>query len=119
MTASMDDFAEAFRRIPPPISAFANGAACPWCGSLHRTVTFGLNECHDCKRPFRFGAPDWAEPDGAIMSWVDFPHREFDELGRKPNLLPPWEPTPLLIAHYRQKERETASRRGLPQPKDD
>lgn len=118
MDADTKAFTEALKRIPPPLSAFANGAGCPWCGALHQTVTFGLNTCQDCARPFCFGAPDWADPDDSIVSWVEFPHREFDALGRRPELLPPWSPGPVLIALYRQKQRDTARRRGLPEPKD-
>ena len=44
-------------RCPPPIPAnvWSNGAPCPWCGFANATVTYGMNNCMECSRPFAFG----------------------------------------------------------------
>lgn len=99
------EFAKALARIPVPIECFTNGAACPWCGFIHRTITFGENACDDCRKPFLFGYPDYYTGDAPI-SHVPFPHREFDELGARADLLPKWEPNDLLKQHYHQKTEE-------------
>ena len=101
------EFAEAVRRLPPPITCFANGAPCPWCGWIHKTVTFGSNACLGCAKHFCFGYPDWHEGKDPV-SWVPFPNREFDALGGKASLLPDWTPTDLLKSHYHDKAEEAS-----------
>ena len=102
-----DEFAKALGKLPPPIPCFSNGAPCPWCGHIHKTITFGENLCGECARAFLFGYPDW-DAGRDPLSHVPVPHREFEALGGKADLLPDWEPTDLLKHHYHQiKERET------------
>lgn len=98
-------FAEAFRRIPIPVTCFSDGAACPWCGLLHRTVTFGQNECLECKRPFWFGYPDWHSGKDPI-SFVPFPFKEWDALGGNPAMLEDWKPNDRLKRLYHMKVEE-------------
>lgn len=100
-----DEFVKAMRRLPVPITCFSNGAACPWCGAIHKTVTFGLNSCIECERPFAFGYPDWHTSKDPI-SWVNFPLKEFSALGGRADALAPWEPNERLKAHYFQKAEE-------------
>lgn len=101
----MSEFRAAMRRLPPPISCFANGAACPWCGVVHRAVTFGENECTECRKYFCFGYPDWHSGKDPI-SWVPFPFRAWDETGRKASMFPDWKPNDLLKSHYHDKAEE-------------
>lgn len=101
-----NEFLEAARRIPKPIECFSDGASCPWCGCMHRTVTFGANGCDECAREFYFGYPDWSSHDGPV-SWVPFPHREFDAVGRKARFLDDWKPNDRLKHHYHQKAEES------------
>jgi hypothetical protein len=105
MAKDMTEFAEIIRRLPKPIACFGNGAACPWCGDLHVTVTFGQNLCKDCGRPFLFGYPHWAEKDEPL-SWVDYPFRELDALGERASLLPKWEMNDRLKQLHFQKVEE-------------
>lgn len=99
------EFAKAFKKIPPPISCFANGAVCPWCGKLHKTITFGANGCIACKREFFFGYPDW-ENGKEPVSFVPFPSREFSALGGKASLLEDWKPNDVLKHIYHDKAEE-------------
>jgi hypothetical protein len=100
-----DEFVEALRRLPRPISCFSNGAACPWCGALHATVTFGPNSCVECERPFYFGYPEWHSGKDPV-SWVHFPYKEFEALGGRASVLAAWQPNDLLKQHYFQKSEE-------------
>lgn len=99
------EFSKALRRLPPPITCFSNGAVCPWCGSIHKTVTFGPNACVECERSFLFGYPDWHEGKDPI-SWVHFPFKEFEALGGKSEALAPWTPNDRLKAFYFQNSEE-------------
>lgn len=104
---NMEEFKKAIAKLPPSIECFSNGAVCPWCGEVHKTITFGQNLCVECSRGFWFGYPDWYEGKEPI-SHVPFPHWEFDALGGKADLLPDWEPTELLKLHYHTiAERKT------------
>ncbi len=92
-------FVAALKKLPPPISCFSDGAACPWCGDLQKTVTFGENVCALCSKPFCFGYPDW-HPGDDPLSHVPFPWREFDAVGQNPDALPNWKPNALLKDLY-------------------
>lgn len=96
----MAAFRAALKRLPRPIPDFANGAACPWCGALHQTITYGENACDECRRSFYFGYPPWHEKGQGPSSWVNFPHREFDALGQRPELLEDWKPNVRLQEIY-------------------
>lgn len=100
-----EEFAKALKRLPPPLTCFSDGAACPWCGALHETVTFGKNVCRECERQFFFGYPDWHEGKDPI-SWVDFPWAAFYALGSRADLLTSWEPNARLRHLYFQKSEE-------------
>lgn len=101
---------EALRRLPPPLSALPEGALCPWCGALHRTVRFGRNECMGCGRAFSFGFPEWESlSSDRVYSWVPFPFREFQALGLRADLLPRWEPNDRLREQYRMEAEEHGS----------
>lgn len=107
MADPMDEFRLAMAKLPPPLTCFSDGAACPWCGWMHATITFGGNNCADCGRAFSFGYPPWdsgKEP----MTYVNFPWREWDALGRRADLLPDWRPNDLLKSHYHDKAVEVA-----------
>lgn len=111
----IDDFRRAMLRLPPPIECFANGAVCPWCGWVHQTVTFGANICIDCKRAFTFGYPPWGAD---LSSYVPFPWREWDALGRRADLLPEWAPNDHLKHHYHIKAEDRTgiyADRSMPQ----
>ena len=99
------EFALALSKLPPPIECFTDGAACPWCGAIHTTVTFGENECGECRHGFSFGYPPWNESDSP-SSWVDFPHREFEAMGCRASVFAEWKPNDRLKAHYHQKWEE-------------
>lgn len=99
------EFIKASRKLPPPITCFSDGAACPWCGEMHKTVTFGANGCSNCRREFFFGYPDWHSGDDPV-SWVPFPHREFEAVGRLARFIEDWEPNDQLKHHYHQKAEE-------------
>lgn len=106
----------ALAKLPPPVPCFANGAACPWCGALHQTVTFGSNSCLECSRPFQFGYPDWEDRKDPV-SWVAFPHREFEAVGFKVDLLPDWKPNDRLKnIYHRQAEQQTGIRADSGRP---
>lgn len=100
-----DEFRKAIKKLPPPIRCFANGAACPWCGAMHETVTFGEMGCVECGKAFCFGYPDW-HGDKEPISYVNFPWREWDALGQKADMLPDWKPNDRLKHHYHQKVEE-------------
>ena len=102
---SHEEFRAAMKKIPPPISCFSNGAACPWCGVLHRTITFGENNCQSCGQYFCFGYPDWWEGEDPC-SFVPFPFKEFYECGEKASMLKDWTPNDVLKALYFQKSEE-------------
>lgn len=105
LSKKLSEVSKAFAKLPPPISCFANGAVCPWCGSLHETITFGDNLCDGCQKPFGFGYPegyDGKDP----ASFVAFPWKEFDALGGRSSLMPDWKPNDALKSHYHQKAEE-------------
>jgi hypothetical protein len=108
MTIDIDEFRRAMRRIPPPVSCYSNGAVCPWCGWIHKTITFGKNCCLECNRPFRFGYPKggWHEGKDPI-SWVDFPFREFEAVGGRSAALENWVPNEQLKEIYFEKSEES------------
>lgn len=101
-----EEFRKALTRLPPPISCFSNGACCPWCGGLAKTVTFGMNNCEECGKPFAFGYPEWCESKEGPQSWVPFPWREFDAVGHRADCLPDWQPNERLKEIYFQKTEE-------------
>lgn len=96
---SLKQFSEACKRIPRPIACAADGVYCPWCGQVHRTITFGKNECDDCQRLFWFGYPGWWDRKDPC-SFVPFPHREWEACGKKAELLPHFNPTQILQEIY-------------------
>lgn len=100
-----DAFKQAIRRLPPPIADFADGAACPWCGWLHKTITYGRNTCAECGRGFLFGHPQWAV-NKESLSWVEFPWKEFDALGQRPELIEQWVPNLQIKSLHFQKTEE-------------
>lgn len=100
-----DEFAQALRRLPVPISCFSDGACCPWCGAVKNTVTFGMNVCEECDRSYAFGYPDWHDQKDPI-SWVPFPSYEFDALGGKADLIPVFRPNKRLQEIYFRKSEE-------------
>jgi hypothetical protein len=100
-----EEFTKALKRLPPEVSCFANGACCPWCGGLNKTVTFGMNNCQECGKEYAFGYPDWHEGKDPV-SWVPFPWREFDALGKRADVLPEWKPNERLQRIYFQKTEE-------------
>ena len=102
---SYDEFYKAVKKIPPPVSCFSNGVACPWCGYLHRTISFSMNNCEECGRAFAFGYPEFHSGDDPV-SWVPFPWREFHECGEKASLLEDWKPNERLQRLYFQKAEE-------------
>lgn len=103
--AEAQEFAKAMARIPRPVICFANGAVCPWCGSLHKTVTFGANECVGCHRSFCFGYPDWLEGKEPV-SYVPFPWKEWDAFKRA-DLMENWVPNKALKEiYFRQTEEQ-------------
>ena len=73
------EFGEIFSRLPFPVPVLSDGAVCPWCGEVHRTVCFEGNLCESCGRGFNFGFPPWGEcvpmrPE----SYVHVPWKELD-----------------------------------------
>ena len=101
MSDDLKEFHDALSRLPKPIAAFKDGAICPWCGELHVTVTFGENNCKECGKYFCFGYPEWWERKDPC-SWVPFPWKEYDALGRNNALLPRWTPNRVLQQMYFQ-----------------
>lgn len=102
------NFHQALVRIPPPIPCFRDGACCPWCGQVHTTVSFGLNECKRCRRNFAFGFPtNWeaAIPE-CPETWVNFPSDEFDRLGGKADLIPEFKPSEFLKKIWERADKE-------------
>ena len=103
---SQTEFVRAVKRLPPPVTCFANGACCPWCGGLNKTVTFGaMNACGECGKAFAFGYPDWHEGKDPV-SWVPFPFKEFAAVGERADMVPEWHPNERLKAIYFQKAEE-------------
>ncbi len=100
-----DEFGRALRRLPQAVSCFSNGACCPWCGGLNKTVTFGMNNCEECVQPYAFGYPDWHEGKDPV-SWVPFPFTEFSALGGRADVIPEFKPNDRLKAIYFQKAEE-------------
>jgi hypothetical protein len=94
-----EEFKAALAKLPLPVTDYSNGAVCPWCGELHRTITYGGNNCQSCARFFCFGYPDWDAGPGP-MSWVPFPWKEFDAVGQKASALADWKPNDVLQAIY-------------------
>lgn len=103
--ASLDQFAAALKRLPRPISDFGDGAACPWCGALHKTVTYGRNFCDECRHEFRFGHPEWGAGK-ECWTWVDFPWKEFEALGNRADLVEKWVPNLRVKGLHFQKAEE-------------
>lgn len=99
--AVSQEFTKAMAKIPRPIVCFADGAVCPWCGCLHKTVTFGRNECDGCQRSYCFGYPDWLEGKEPV-SYVNFPWKEFDAFKRA-DLMENWVPNKRLKEIYFQQ----------------
>lgn len=96
------NFREAVRRLPPPIPMFDDAVPCPWCGAAHEAINIGKNSCLECDRFFLFGFPPFETSDERRpVAWVDFPWREFDELGDKAHLLEKWEPNERLKEIYK------------------
>ena len=109
------NFSAALRKLPAQITMCEDAAICPWCGSAHKTITFGKNECHDCARAFYFGFPQWGESIlGRPDSFVNFPWRELDEMGMNANLLEDWKPNELLLHYYKKSRELLASIEGKP-----
>lgn len=104
-----EEFSKALRRLPVPVSCFSNGACCPWCGGLNKTVTFGMNNCIECGKEYAFGYPDW-HPEKDPLSWVPLPWREFDACGGRADLIPVFEPNDRLKQIYFQKSEEHIGR---------
>ncbi|GLR55112.1 hypothetical protein KYK30_31665 [Shinella yambaruensis] len=100
-----EEFWKAVRRLPLPITCFANGACCPWCGGLATIVRFGPNHCEECEKPYAFGYPEWHEGKDPL-SWVPFPFAEFEALGGRADLLPEFIPNDRLKEIYFQKAEE-------------
>lgn len=98
-------FTEAFKRLPRPLPCFNDGAFCPWCGAFHTTLTFGENQCDNCRGSFCFGYPEW----GSIIpdrpeTFVPFPHREWEAVGEQPHLVGTYVDTPRLRDAHLQVE---------------
>lgn len=98
----MAQFARLMQGVPRQIPTFSDGVACPWCGLIHQVVTFGSNECLECRRQFIFGFPEW----GSVFDWcpdtfVACPHKEFREMGRRGDILPIFEPNERLRRLYK------------------
>lgn len=100
-----DEFWKAVRRLPDPVTCFSNGACCPWCGGLAKTVTFGMNNCEECGKAYAFGYPDWHDGKDPV-SWVPFPFAEFDACGGRADLIPEFKPNDRLKEIYFQKSEE-------------
>lgn len=104
---SKEEFCKALMKLPVPVSCYSNGAICPWCGCLHETITFGVNACMECERPFSFGYPEAGWHEGkAPISWVNFPFKEFDAVGGKASALSDWKPNERLQRIYFEKTEE-------------
>lgn len=100
------EFTKAVSRLPPPVSCFSNGACCPWCGGLNKTVTFDrMNDCIECERSYAFGYPPWHDGRDPV-SWVPFPFREFSAVGERADMITNWEPNDRLKAIYFEKAEE-------------
>ena len=99
----LSQFSRLLRGIPYPIPMFDNCVFCPWCGSMHETVTFGENECDECRKIFIFGVPHWGSSfEGRAETFVNCPHKEFEDMGRRGDILPLFEPNEKLKDVYRQ-----------------
>lgn len=103
--SDMEEFSKAIRRLPNPVSCFSDGACCPWCGGVKKTVTFGMNNCEECGKSYAFGYPDWHEEKDPV-SWVPFPFMEFEALGGRADLIPEFKPNERLQKIYFQKAEE-------------
>jgi hypothetical protein len=109
-----------FRRLlqglPPSIPMFSDAAACPWCGSLHTTITIGRNQCQECGRAFFFGFPPWgARFENLPESYVHCPHKEFEEMGKRGDILPVFKPNGRLTRLYGYVAEMAADEIGHPQ----
>lgn len=105
------EFTKALSRLPRPVACFRNGAACPWCGGLNISVTFGQNSCFECGQSYLFGYPDWWNRQDPC-SWVPFPHREFDACGRRADLIPEFKPNQRLQEIYFEAAEENLGKRA-------
>lgn len=74
-----------FKRTPPPLKPYEEGAACPWCGNCHEEIKFDLNICNECGKSFFFGHTPWGD---GIMSWVSLSYREEKMIIENPGLMP-------------------------------
>jgi hypothetical protein len=101
-----EEFSLAVRKLPQPVSCFSDGACCPWCGGISGTVTFGMNACVECEKPYAFGYPDWHAGKDPV-SWVPFPFSEFFALGSSAELIPDFHPNKRLLEIYFQQAEES------------
>jgi hypothetical protein len=96
--SELKSLALVLEKLPAPIPLKLCGRpVCPWCGSEHDTISFGLsNACQECGRPFFFGYPDWADEEDCPLSWVALSWSERQLAMRVPHLLPQWRPNERL-----------------------
>ena len=65
---------------------------------------------------FCFGLPDWSESKGPV-SWVPFPFKEWDALGRRADILYDWKPNDRLKEYYHKiVEENTGIRTDYSRP---
>ncbi len=98
--------------IPNPLPLYDDGAACPWCGELHETITFGENLCLFCKKVFIFSCPPWLTDDseGRFFTWVHLTSADNEMLMRNPDALPPFKPNKRLQNLYFELRAEKLTR---------
>jgi hypothetical protein len=110
------EFIRAMRKLPRPVACCADGAVCPWCGALHRAVTFGQNQCDECDHGYSFGYPEWHEGKEPI-SYVPFPWREWEALGQRADLIENWSPNKQLQQlYFKQSEEQIGILADLSKP---
>ena len=96
------NFMEALQRIPRPVLMYDDAIICPWCGAPHGSANLvRINSCEQCKRPYCFGYPPWDADSDRPMTWVNFPHAEFQAVGGKASALEDWKPNERLTEIYR------------------
>ena len=91
---------EALKHFPRPLPVFPDFAVCPWCGQEHGALLFGGNLCTRCNEPFVVGMPPWGDTHFHLLTYVEFPHKQFEQVGAKPEDLPNWRPNEDLISIY-------------------